>query len=75
MAVWYGWSPYEALRGVTATPAETLMVDDKVGSIEVGKHADFGLWEGDPLDPRSTCWMTVINGDIVRDAREGVRRF
>ncbi len=75
MAVWYGWSPYEALRGVTATPAETLMVDDKVGSIEVGKHADFGLWAGDPLDPRSTCWMTVINGDIVRDAREGVRRF
>jgi len=75
MAVWYGWTPYEALRGVTATPAETLMVDDKVGSIAVGMHADFGLWAGDPIDPRSTCWMTVINGDIVRDARDGVRRF
>jgi imidazolonepropionase-like amidohydrolase len=75
MAVWFGWSPYEALAGVTRVPAETLMVDDRVGSIEVGKDADFGIWAGDPIDPRSTCWMTVINGEVVRDAREGVRRF
>lgn len=75
MAVWFGWSPYEALAGVTRVPAETLMVDDRVGSIEVGKDADFGIWAGDPIDPRSTCWVTVINGEVVRDAREGVRRF
>lgn len=75
MAVWFGWEPYAALAGVTRVPATTLMVEDRIGSIEVGKDADFGLWAGDPIDPRSTCWMTVINGDIVRDAREGVRRF
>ena len=75
MACWFGWRPYEALAGVTRVPAEALMVDEHVGSIEVGKDADFGLWAGDPLDPRSTCWMVVINGEIVRDVREGSRRF
>ena len=51
------------------------MVDERVGSIEPGKDADFCLWGGDPIDPRSNCWITVINGDVVRDAREGLRRF
>lgn len=75
MACWYGWTPYEALVGLTRIPAEALMVDDRVGSIEVGKDADVCIWSGDPVDPRSTCWITVINGDVVRDAREGLRRF
>lgn len=75
MACWYGWTPYEALAGVTRVPAEALMVGDRVGSIEAGKDADFAIWDGDPIDPRSTCWITVIDGEIVRDVREGVRRF
>ncbi len=72
MACWYGWKPYDALRGVTRIPAEALMVDDRVGSIEVGKDADFGLWTGDPIDPRSSCELTVVGGKIVYDA--SVRR-
>ena len=75
MACWYGWKPYEALKGVTKAPAHSLMVDDHIGSIEVGKDADFGIWSGDPIDPRSTCWITVVNGKIVHDSREGIRRF
>lgn len=74
MACWYGWTPYEALAGLTRVPAEALLVDDRIGSIEPGKDADFCLWDGDPLDPRSTCWVVVINGKVVQDAREG-RRF
>ena len=68
MACWYGWKPYLALRGVTRIPAEGLMIDDRVGSIEVGKDADFGLWTGDPIDPRSSCELTVVDGKIVYDA-------
>ena len=68
MACWYGWKPYEALRGVTRVPAEALMIDKNVGSIEPGKDADFGIWTSDPIDPRSACEMTVINGEIVYDA-------
>jgi imidazolonepropionase-like amidohydrolase len=68
MACHYGWKPYEALRGITRIPAETLMIEDRVGSIEPGKDADLGLWTGDPIDPRSACELTVINGQIVYDA-------
>jgi imidazolonepropionase-like amidohydrolase len=68
MACWYGWKPYEALRGVTRVPAEALMIDKNVGSIEPGKDADFGIWTSDPIDPRSACEMTVIDGEIAYDA-------
>lgn len=74
MACWYGWKPYEALKGVTRIPAEALMIDGEVGSIEVGKSADFGIWTGDPLDPRSSCEMTVVRGKVAYDANVK-RRF
>ncbi len=68
MACHYGWKPYEALRGITRISAETLMLDDRLGSIEPGKDADLGLWTGDPIDPRESCELTLINGRIVYDA-------
>jgi imidazolonepropionase-like amidohydrolase len=68
MACHYGWLPYEALRGITRIPAETLMLEDRLGSIAVGLDADLGLWTGDPIDPRSACELTVIDGRIVYDA-------
>ncbi len=74
MACWYGWKPYPALRGVTRVPAEALMLEKNVGSIEVGKDADFGIWTGDPIDPRSSCEITIVNGKIVYDASV-LRRF
>ncbi|UCF16043.1 MAG: amidohydrolase family protein [Phycisphaerales bacterium] len=72
MACHYGWRPYEALRGITRIPAETLTLENRVGSIEEGKDADLGLWTGDPIDPRCACELTVIDGRIVYDA--SVRR-
>lgn len=75
MAVWFGWKPYEALAGLTRVPAEALMMDARVGSIEVGKDADFALWTGDPLDARSAAEMTVINGSVVYDASRDGRRY
>ncbi|MEM1329278.1 MAG: amidohydrolase family protein [Planctomycetota bacterium] len=75
VACWYGWTPYEALAGITRVGAEALMVDDRLGSIEPGKDADFALWTGDPIDPRSACLLTVIEGEVVYDASKGKRRF
>ena len=74
MACWYGWKPYEALRGITRIPAEALMLDDRIGSIIEGKEAEFALWSGNPLDPRSYCALTVIGGRIVYEAKDD-RRF
>ncbi len=75
MACWYGWQPYPALKGVTSIPAEALGVYDRVGSIEAGKDADFGIWTGNPLDPRSACLKTIVDGKVVYDAAKSIRRF
>ncbi len=75
MHCFFGWLPYEGLKGVTATPAQALGVYDRFGSIEAKKDADFGIWTGDPLDPRSACMMTVVNGRIEYDGRNGRRPF
>lgn len=74
MACYYGYAPYLALEALTRAPSEALLISDRVGSIEAGKDADFGIWSGDPVDPRSACRMTVINGKIVQDTR-AERRF
>ncbi len=73
MACWYGWNDhYAAIKGLTRMPAEAMQVFDRVGSIEVGKDADFGLWTGSPIDPREHCRLTVVDGQIAYDAK--VRR-
>ena len=62
-AVKYGNTPpEEALNFVTRYPAQQLRIDHLVGSLEKGKHADFVLWSGSPLDSGSTCLETWIEG-------------
>jgi imidazolonepropionase-like amidohydrolase len=68
-----GWEPYAALKGITMATARGGMVEDRVGSIEKGKDADFGIWTGDPLDPRSSCCMTLVNGKVIYDKKNGQR--
>jgi imidazolonepropionase-like amidohydrolase len=57
-----GASAEEALNLVTLFPARQLRVDHRVGSIEVGKDADFVIWSGDPLSPTSRAEQTWIEG-------------
>jgi imidazolonepropionase-like amidohydrolase len=75
MACWYGWLPYPALRGITNITSKSIGVYDRLGSVEPHKQADLSIWTGDPLDPRSACLMTVVNGKIVYDGTQGMRRF
>lgn len=74
LGVRFGLDPYRALKALTIIPAQALGVDTLVGSLEVGKAADFGVWTGDPIDPRSACVMTFVAGDRVYDAKKK-RRF
>lgn len=57
-----GLDPAEALKFVTINPAIQLAIDDRVGSIEVGKDADFVIWSGSPLDTFTRCEQTWIDG-------------
>lgn len=57
-----GLDPHEALKLVTLNPARQLRIDDRVGSLEVGKDADFAIWSGDPLSTYSRCEQTWIEG-------------
>jgi len=52
MAVRFGWTEEAALRGLTIEPAKALMIDKRVGSIEVGKDADIVVTTGPIIDPR-----------------------
>src|SRR6185436_3931072 len=53
-AIKYGGVPAdEAIKMVTLNPARSLKVDDRVGSLESGKDADFSIWNGPPMSPYS----------------------
>ncbi len=57
-----------ALKAITINAAKVCDIDDRVGSIEVGKDADLVILSGDPLDFMTTVKTTVINGEVVYSA-------
>ncbi|HEV2824421.1 MAG TPA: amidohydrolase, partial [Actinomycetota bacterium] len=65
LAVREGLDPAAALRAVTLTPARVLGLDDRLGSLEPGKHAPRVSWSGDPLDARSRVETAWIEGRQV----------
>ena len=52
----------EALRSITLSTAEILGVDDRLGSIEVGKEATLFISDGDILDVRTQVELAFISG-------------
>jgi len=66
-----GVSEEEALRMVTLNPAIQLGIDDRVGSIEEGKDADFALFSRHPFDVRTRCLMTFVDGELYFARSEG----
>ena len=59
----YGGVPEsEALKFVTLNPAKQLHIDEYVGSLEPGKHADFVVWSGHPLSTYSHAEQTWVDG-------------
>ena len=55
----------KALEAITINPARTLGIEDRVGSIEIGKDADIVIWDGNPLEIQSNVLFTIIDGKIV----------
>ncbi len=67
IAVREGLPEDEALRCITINPARLYGLDDKIGSIDEGKLANIAVFNGHPLDVRSRCVMTLVNGVVAHD--------
>lgn len=58
----YGLGREDALRAVTLTPAEIFGVDDRIGSLAVGKQANLFVTDGDPFETSTTVEHLFIQG-------------
>lgn len=55
----------EGLKAITINAAIICGVDNRVGSIEVGKDADIAIFTGNPMEIFTETVYTIINGEIV----------
>ncbi len=67
LSVREGLPESEALRSVTINAAKITGIDDRVGSLEAGKDADVAVFNGHPLDFRSRCILTLVNGQVAHE--------
>jgi imidazolonepropionase-like amidohydrolase len=58
----FGMSREGALRAMTLAPAQMLDLGDRIGSLEVGKDADFIILSADPLSIYARVEQTWIDG-------------
>ena len=65
LAVREGMSHEDALAAITIEPARICELDDRVGSLEAGKDADFSLFNEDPLSGFAKPLLVAENGQIV----------
>ena len=74
-AVMYGGVDQEtAWKFVTLNPAKMLHIDDRVGSVKVGKDADIVLWSANPLSVYARAEYTFIDGIKFYDRAEDVKK-
>ena len=64
----------EALKLITINPAWQLGIQDRVGSIEVGKDADLAIWNAHPLSVYARVDTTLIDGEVFFDRQQDLAR-
>ena len=52
---------------VTLNPAKLLHLDDRIGSIKIGKDADLVLWTDNPLSIYAKVIQTYVDGKLLYD--------
>lgn len=65
VAVREGMDEIQALRAITITPAEICGIADRVGSIEIGKDADFIVLDGSPFDITKKPYAVFVDGILA----------
>jgi imidazolonepropionase-like amidohydrolase len=74
MAVRGGMSEEGALRALTLEPARMLRLEERIGSIAVGKDADFVVLSGEPFSVHTQVLETWIDGKRVFDRSDVAQR-
>ena len=71
-----GVSEEDALKFVTINAAKQMAIDQRLGSIEIGKDADVVVWTGNPLSNMSRVERTFVDGRqyFARDVDQQLRR-
>lgn len=70
LAVRYGMEEDDALRAITLAPAEAMQLEDRLGSIEVGKDGDLVLLDGEPFEMLTSVERVVIDGALEYERGE-----
>ncbi len=65
LAVKAGMKEFDALKAITIHPAEHAGIEERVGSLEVGKDADLILMDGSLFESQSNVIATYIDGKKV----------
>jgi imidazolonepropionase-like amidohydrolase len=65
----FGLKPDTALAAVTATPSKILGLEERLGTIALGKDADLVALSGDPFDLTTTVRWTMTDGVIRSEER------
>ena len=69
-----GMTELEAWNMVTINPAKLLHIDERVGSIKVGKDADVVLWSHHPMSIYAKVEKTIIEGKVFFDRTEDIKK-
>jgi imidazolonepropionase-like amidohydrolase len=67
---WGDLTEEQALKLITLNPAIQLGIQERVGSIEVGKDADVAIWNGHPFSVYSRVDTTIIDGAVYFDRQQ-----
>lgn len=68
LAVKSGMEEFEALKAITINAAKHIGVEERVGSIEIGKDADFVIAEGNPMISDTNIKYVLIDGNVTYNA-------
>ena len=71
---WGDLTEEQALKLVTLNPAIQLGIQERVGSIEVGKDADVVIWNAHPFSVYARAETTFIDGVVYFDREQDLAR-
>lgn len=69
LAVREGMPEDLAMEAITIVPAQILGIDDRVGSLEVGKDADLVIWNGHPFNTLTVAEKVFIEGELIYERK------